>query len=180
MDYDDTPGTQPGGIVFIKKGDQYIWRFGGALVPMRIRITEPGPNGPVTSWMTLPSSFQSSDVALALQHHPIPQSRPLTEHNSLAPSPAPNRAGVQVAMPDPLGLLYIDGRLTDTRGTSRLIESPEMERGKLHVFRLRAAFKVGENLLIEEKEVVVRVGEVIPVTFDGSKAISVPLPKTGS
>ena len=26
LDYDDTPGSVPGGIVFIKRGDQRIWR----------------------------------------------------------------------------------------------------------------------------------------------------------
>ena len=171
MDYDDTPGAEPGGIVFIRKGDQRIWRFGGALFPMHLRITEPGPNGPMTSWMTLPSSGQSSAVPLALQHHPVP-----LKDQPLPGGRAPNRACVQVAMPDELGLLYIDGRLTDTRGTSRVIESPALDHGQRHVFRLRAAFKVGENLLIEEKEVSASSGEVLSVNFDGTRAVSVRLP----
>ena len=59
LDYDDTPGAVPGGIVFIKQGDQRIWRFGGALFPMHVRVSEPGPDGRITNWMTLPSSGQS-------------------------------------------------------------------------------------------------------------------------
>jgi hypothetical protein len=170
LDYDDTPGAVPGGLVFIRKGDQRIWRLGGAALPMRIRVTEPGPEGPVTTRMVLPSSGQSSAVPFALQH----QAPPFTPGN-----PALVSACVQVAIPDPIGLLYVDGRLTDTRGASRLIESPVMERGKVQVFRLRAAFKAGDNLLIEEKEVSVRAGEVAAVTFDGGGALSVPLPRGG-
>jgi hypothetical protein len=83
---------------------------------------------------------------------------------------------VRVRIPDPIGLLYVDGRLTDTRGESRLIEAPPAGKGQ--VVRLRAAFKVGDNLLIEEKEVAVRAGEVTEVSFDGTRATSVPLPRS--
>src|SRR5262245_50639411 len=72
MDYEGPPGAVPGGIVFIRKGDQRIWRFGGALFPMHVRVTEPGPDGPVTNWLTLPSSGQSAAVPLALQHQTWP------------------------------------------------------------------------------------------------------------
>jgi hypothetical protein len=166
LDYDDTPGAVPGGIVFIKQGNQRIWRIGGGILPMRVKITEPGPDGPVTTRMVLPSSGQSSFVPLALQHQIVAPSP--------APSPAPGTTGVRVQIPDPIGLLYVDGRLTDTKGESRLIESSS---GKARVFRLRAAFKVGENLLIEEKEVTVGAGQVTDVTFDGTRGTAVPLPK---
>ena len=48
----------------------------------------------------------------------------------------------------------------------------------LDVHEHRAAFQVGENLLIEEKEVVVRAGQMADVAFDGQRALSVPLPKS--
>ena len=82
-------------------------------------------------------------------------------------------------MPDPKGLLYIDGRLTDTEGTSRQVQSPPLGDGQAHAFRLRAAFKVGDNLLIEDKQVMVRSGQVADVTFAGERALSVALPRTG-
>jgi uncharacterized protein (TIGR03000 family) len=176
LDSDESPGAVPGGIVVIRQGDRHIVRFGGGLLPMKICIREPGPYGPLTERMVLPSAAQSSLVPLALQHQAIPG----TPHGQAVPlTPAPDRACVQVAIPDPIGLLYVDGRLTDTRGTTRLIESPPLERGKAHVFRLRAGFKVGDNLLIEEKEVVVRAGEPAAVTFDGARATAVPLPRSG-
>jgi uncharacterized protein (TIGR03000 family) len=174
LDYDDTPGAVPGGLVFIKQGNQRIWRFGGALLPMRVRVTEPGPDGPVTTQLVLPSSGQSPAVPLVLQHQTLPFA-PRDQAVSLPP--APDRACVQVHIPDPIGLLYIDGRLTDTAGASRQVQSPALGHDQLHVFRLRAAFKSGENLLIEEREVAVRVGQVADVTFDGSRATAVPLPR---
>jgi uncharacterized protein (TIGR03000 family) len=176
LDYDDTPGAVPGGLVFIRQNGQWIVRFGGGLLPMRIRMTEPGPDGPVTSRMILPSAAQSAALPLALQHH-----APLfTAPSEAAPhKPAPDRACVQIHIPDPSGVLYLDGKLTNTRGTTRQLESPPLEFGKTHVFKLRAGFQVGENLLIEEKEVLVRAGELSDVTFDGARAKSVPLPRSG-
>ncbi len=163
LDYDDTPGAVPGGLVFVKQGDRRVWRFGGALLPMRVRVTEPGPDGPVTTRLVLPSSGQTPLVPLALQHQELPA----------AP---PDRGCVQVRIPDPIGLLYIDGRLTDTTGTSRQVQSPVLGPGQPHAFRLRAAFRVGDNLLIEERDVVVGAGQVTEVTFDGGRATAVPLP----
>jgi len=126
--------------------------------------------------MVLPSAAQSSLVPLALQHQAVPFA-PQTQ--AVPIKPAPDRAGVQVSIPDPSGVLYLDGRLTDTRGTSRHLESPSIGPGKAYVFKLRAGFQVGENLLIEEKEVVVRAGQLTEVTFDGTRATSVPLPRSG-
>jgi hypothetical protein len=161
LDYDDTPGTYPGGLVFGRVNGQRVLRVGGALFPMHVRVTEPGPDGPVTTRMVYPSSGQSSLVPLALQHQ------------VKVPSPPPaGSCGVRVRMPDPIGLLYVDGRLTDSRGESRFVETPA------GAVRLRAAFKSGENLLIEEKEVVVRAGQVTEVVFDGARATSVALPKS--
>jgi uncharacterized protein (TIGR03000 family) len=171
LDYDDTPGAVPGGLVFGRQNGQPFVRFGGGLLPMRIRTVEPGPDGPVTTRTVLPSAAQSPLVPLALQHKAVVAAPPAM--------PAPDRAYVQVQIPDPIGLLYVDGRLTETRGTSRQIESPSLERGKVYAFKLRAAFQVGENLLIEDREVLVRAGQVADVTFDGKGAISVPLPQSG-
>jgi hypothetical protein len=166
LDYDDTPGTYPGGIVFGRVNGQRVLRVGGALFPMRVRVTEPAPDGPVTTRMVYPSSGQSSLVPLALQHQvKLP-----------SPEPLPATCGARVQIPDPIGLLYVDGRLTDTRGESRFIEAPAP--GRDQVVRLRAAFKAGENLLIEEKEVMIRAGQVTEVAFDGARATAVPLPKT--
>jgi uncharacterized protein (TIGR03000 family) len=183
LDYDDTPGAVPGGLVFGRWNGQWFWRWGGAAFPMRANVIERGPEGKVTTTTTYPSSFQSSFLPLALQHQQVPPAvldRVMPPAPApLAPeplAPAPNVAGVRVEMPDPIGLLYIDGQLSDTRGTVRQFQSTPLGPGQSHVFRLRAAFKAGDNLLIEEKEVVVGAGQVTAVTFDGKRARAVPLP----
>jgi hypothetical protein len=174
LDYDDTPGAVPGGIVFGRQNGQWFVRTGGALFPMRVRTYQPGPDGWVTTRTVLPSSFQSSLVPLTLQHQAV---IPAAPSPAAPPRPAPDRACVQVQIPDPIGVLYLDGRLTDTRGTSRLIELPALAAGQARVFKLRAGYKVGESLLVEEKEVAVQAGQVAEVSFDGTRATSVPLPQ---
>jgi len=167
LDWDDTPGATPGGLVFIKQGNQRIWRLGGGLLPMRVKVTEPGPEGPVTTRLIYPSAAQSPLLPLALQHQALPL-------------PAPGMACVRVQMPDPKGLLYVDGKLTDTDGAARQVQSPPLGDGQAHVFRLRAAFKVGDNLLIEDRQVTVQSGQLTDVTFTGERAMSVPLTGTGT
>jgi uncharacterized protein (TIGR03000 family) len=175
LDYDDTPGAVPGGLVFARVGNQRVVRFGGALLPMRVRVRESGPDGPVTSRMVYPSSEQSSLVPLALQHQIV-----LSPPSPEAPPPGADlvRACVRVQMPDPKALLYLDGRETDTAGAVRDIQSPLLARGQPHVFRLLAAYKAGDNVLMLDREVVVRAGEVAAVSFDGVAALAVPSPRT--
>ena len=63
-------------------------------------------------------------------------------------------------------------------GTVRQVQSPPLEGGKPFVFQLRAAFRVGDNLLIEDRQVTVGSGELGDVSFDGKRALSVPLPRS--
>ncbi len=142
---------------------------------MRVRVTEPGPDGPVTTRLIYPSSLQSPYVPLALQHQLPPSARP----NIIAPAETGLvPACVRVRIPNPAGLLYLDEQLTKTEGAVRELQSPPLERGKPHVFRLRAAFMAGDNLLIEDREVTVRAGESAEVSFDGKRALAVYLPMT--
>ena len=80
-------------------------------------------------------------------------------------------------IPDTYGHLYIEGELVRGRGPTRQVESPPLLPGKTYPLHLRAAFKVGDNLLIEDQQVLLH-GASIGVTFDGSKAVSVPLPRS--
>ncbi len=173
LDYDDTPGAVPGGIFFGRVNGQTIWRFGGGLLPMKVRVSEPGPDGKVTTWTTYPGSAQSSFLPLALQHQVVP---PAVLDRAMPPASTSGVPCLQVEMPDPIGLLYIDGQLSETRGMVRQFQVPALGPGQSHVFRLRAAFKVGDNLLIEEKEVTVAAGQTTTVGFDGQRAKRVALP----
>ncbi len=165
LDYDDTPGAMPGGLVFGRVNGQRFVRIGGGLFPMKIWASEPGPDGRVRTQMILPSAAQSSLVPLVLQHQAV------------LPRPTADRACILVQIPNPNGLLYVDDHLTNSRGTSRQLESPPLTAGQSHVFRLRAGYMVGDNFLIEQKTVSVRAGENATVTFDGKQAVSVYLPE---
>ena len=78
-------------------------------------------------------------------------------------------------MPDPDGLLYIEGELIRSKGISRQLQSPPIPLDRHLPLRLRTAFKVGDNLLIEDKQILLHAGESTTVIFDGRKALSVPL-----
>ena len=64
---------------------------------------------------------------------------------------------------------------TGGAGKTRVLESPPLPPGVAHPLHLRAAFAVGDRLLIQDKRVLLRAGENLAVTFDGVEAISVPL-----
>jgi uncharacterized protein (TIGR03000 family) len=85
---------------------------------------------------------------------------------------------LQIEMPDPFGIVYIDGELLPSRGTLRTLESQPLAPGKSYPLKLRAAFAVGDRLLIEEKTLMLRAGETLRVTFDGRAALAVALPAT--
>jgi uncharacterized protein (TIGR03000 family) len=146
-----------GGLIVIRQGDQVTRSLGGAFFPRQVTVTQATPEGPVVQRFTLPSNFYGLT--------PLP----MTEC-------APGL--VQVAIPDNNGIVYIEGELIRSAGTSRQFQSPPLPPGRAYPLHGRAAFKVGDNLLIEDQQVLLRAGQVTAVTFTGSRAISVPLPRT--
>lgn len=153
---DGTPASQLGGLMIIRQGNQTTVSLGGVLFPRRVKTTTATPEGPVVARFVLPSAFQS------LVRPALPESAP---------------GFLQVEIPDDDGLVYIEGELIHTKGTLRYYQSPPLPPGTPCVLHLRAAFKAGDNLLIEDKQVVIQAGENSAVQFDGSKAVSVPLPR---
>src|SRR5262249_40027798 len=126
---------------------------GGVLAPGKVKVTTLSPEGPVVSRFTFPAGSGSPAAP------PFPQALP---------------ASLYVEMPDPNGLLYIEDELIRSHGTARRLQSPPLPRGSTRTLRLRAAFKVGDRLLIEDQQVVLRAGASAVVTFDGRRAVSVP------
>jgi uncharacterized protein (TIGR03000 family) len=124
------------------------------LFPRKVRVTTVTPEGPVVARFKLPSAFRSPTRL------PLPESAP---------------ASLQVEIPDADGLLYVEGELIRGYGTVRSLQSPPMPAGTPCPLHLRAAFKVGDHLLIEDKQVFLRAGEAVGVTFDGSRADSISL-----
>jgi uncharacterized protein (TIGR03000 family) len=155
---DGTPLSGNGGLIFLRQGDQTTLSLGGVLLPRKVRVTTATPEGPVVTRFTLPSVLHSPTMPPFLGTAP---------------------AFLRVDIPDRYGLLYLDGELLRTPGAERLLQSPPLPPGQAYPVHLRAVFQVGGDLLIEDKQVLLRAGESVVVTFDGSRATSVPLPREG-
>jgi hypothetical protein len=153
---DGTPARLQGGLMIIRQGDQTTVSLGGVLFPRRVKVTTSTPEGPVVAYFTLPSFLHSPNAL------PLPEAAP---------------ALLRVEIPDRYGNLYIEGDLVRGSGPVRQLQSPPLPPGKDYPLRLRAAFQAGDFLLIEDRQVVIRARQSNVVKFDGSSAISVPLPK---
>jgi hypothetical protein len=153
---DGSPLSGNGGLIIMRRGNETTVSLGGVFLPRKVKVTTITPEGPVVTRFTMPSIVHSL-------------------HNPPFPPPAP--AYLQVGIPDPYGLLYIEDELVRTGDGSRLLQSPPLPRGCAHPLRLRAVFASGDRLLIEDKVVLLRAGESSRVTFDGSGAVAVPLPR---
>ena len=151
------PYKDLGGLIIMRHGDQTTVSLGGVLFPRKVKVTTATPEGPIVTRFVLPSAFQSPT------RPPLPEAAP---------------GFLQVEIPDDDGLIYIENELVRTKGTVRLLQSPSLPPGAPCTLHLRAAFKVGDNLLIEDKQVEIRAGENTSVKFDGARALSVALPKT--
>ena len=151
---DNTTSDNPGGFMIIRRGNQTTWSLGGAFLPRQVKVVTRTPEGTEVTKFRLPSLFRD------------PYTPPLSE---LIP------ALVRVNIPDVHGNIYIDGEMVRATGTSRKLESPGLPPGKSHPTRVRAVFAVGDEILIEDRNIVLRGGETIDVTFDGRQALRVPL-----
>lgn len=151
---DDIPASQLGGLIIIRKGNQTTVSVGGVLFPRNVRVRTATPEGPIVAHFKLPSAFQSP------MRLPLPESAP---------------ASLSVEIPDPDGLLYVEGELIHGDGTVRLLQSAPMPPGAACPLHLRAAFKVGDHFFIEDKQVLLRAGGRVEATFDGSQATAVSL-----
>ena len=158
---DGTPAKNLGGLVIVRNGDQTTISLGGILFARKVKVTTATPEGKVVTRFVLPSVFHTPE--------PLP-------YLDLAPFSRPAPAMLAIEIPDIYGLIYIEGELVRARGISRNFESPPLQPGKEYPVKLRAVFAVGDRLMIEDKAIGLRAGATIAVTFDGTRALAVPLP----
>jgi uncharacterized protein (TIGR03000 family) len=150
---DGTPVSQLGGLIIARQGNQTTISLGGILLPRKVRTKTATPDGPVITRFTLPSTFHSP-------------ARP----DWLGTAPAT----IQVDIPDAYGLIYVEGqKVASDTARRRYLESPPLAPGKDYVLQLRAAFSVGNQVIVEDRRVTVRAGQTSNVAFDGSQPIAV-------
>jgi len=159
---------------------------GGGILPRRVRETITYPaTASIDSLMTpraLPAEARTETLP---QPRPVPPpAGPADKNDEVLPPPRVVPGGpsvnatarLRIWVPDDAALIYIDDMPTATRGYARLLVTPELPAGKEFTYRIRAAFREGPDLLIEEKTVTVRAGRTTPVPFTGDDAKRVPLP----
>jgi uncharacterized protein (TIGR03000 family) len=153
---DGSPLSGNGGLIIMRQGNQTTVSLGGALLPRKVRVTTATPAGPVVTRFTLPSNFHSPTTPRWLGTAP---------------------ATLQVDIPDPDGLLYVEGQKVTTDGAlRRYLQSPPLPPGQDCLLRLTAVFGVGDRILVEDRQVLIRAGQCTAVTFDGSRAVAAPMP----
>jgi uncharacterized protein (TIGR03000 family) len=143
------------GLLIIRQGNQTTVSLGGGIFPRKVKVTTLTPEGPVVTRFTMPSMLRG------------PNDLPQTECAS---------AFLRIEIPDHYGVLYVEGVSLGSKGTSRPLESPPLQPGREYLLHLRAVYAVGDKILIEDKQVAIRAGDNLAVTFDGSRALAVPLP----
>lgn len=86
------------------------------------------------------------------------------------------RGIVEVHLPDERGLLYVNGNPTPLRGPVQTLHTEVLKAGQSQLFELRAAFRSGDDLLIEDRTIAAHAGERAFLVFDGVTAMRVKLP----
>lgn len=163
--YDGSPGAPwwefdnrfPGGLIIIGGPTQRVISVGGLFTPRKVFVREYGPDGSTTTRLTYPSAFHTPNAMLDLNY---------------------GRGMVKVCLPDAHGLLYVNGEKTPLSGPEQILTTPLLDGGQGHTYHLRAAFRQGASLMIQDRIVAVQAGQRIVVAFDGQGAVRVPLPRT--
>lgn len=161
---DGVPPKDYGGIMIIRRCGQTTFSLGGVLLPRHVKVATATPEGPVVTRFVLPSKFSGApDVPFP----PAPA--------SLAPAYS-SPAFLHVEIPDENGVLYVEGNMVRSYGMARQLQSPDLPVGATYPLKMRGVFKAGNNLLVQDKQVLLRPGESTVVKFDGTGAHVIPLP----
>jgi hypothetical protein len=150
---DGQPLKYNGGLIIVRQGNQTTVSVGGVFLPRKVRVTTDTPAGPIITRFTLPSYFHSP-----------------TTPEWLGTAPAM----IEVDIPDPEGLLVVEGQQIVTEKSSRrYLQSPPLPPGNDIALQLRACFIVGDHVVVEDRQVLMRAGQRSHVSFDGSQPVAV-------
>ena len=149
---DGQPLKYNGGLIIVRQGNQTTVSVGGVFLPRKVRVTTDTPAGPVITRFTLPSYLHSP-----------------TTPEWLGTAPAM----IQVDIPDSDGLLCIEGQQIATEKSSRrYLQSPPLPPGREYGLQLRACFILGDHVIVEDRQILIRAGQQSSVTFDGSQPVA--------
>src|SRR5262249_22310263 len=152
---DGTPLRYQGGLMIVRQGNQTFASAGGVIFPRFVRVKTRTPEGPVITRFVMPSLNRDPNAPFFTDAVP---------------------GWLTVEVPDNYTLLFVDGQLTESRGTVRQLESPPLPPDQAFTLNLRTAIRSGDKVLIEDKQVVMRSRERAVVKFDGSQTFAIPNP----
>lgn len=97
-------------------------------------------------------------------------STPDTYNYSSAYGPATNQSGsttakIEVTLPDPNAQVWVNGQATQTKGLTRMFESPPLEPGRTHKYDLKVTWNQNGQLVTKTREIQVSTGQVTRVDF---------------
>ncbi len=109
---------------------------------------------------------------------------PIGQPGVPAPEVQAASASIRVLVPDAEAKVWFDGTLTKSKGTDRLYYTPRLEPGSEYTYRIRAAWMVKGQEMIQEQVITVTPGRTTvadftrPVSDDAApRKESIQLPK---
>lgn len=106
--------------------------------------------------------------------------RPLTPHSPVPPAPPVGTGVAHLLVRVPEGAqLWVEGRPSVQTGVARFFVTPPLYTGVRYVLQLRARWQAEQGPREESKEVVVRAGDRLEVTFaadEGTPSLPTPRP----
>lgn len=85
-------------------------------------------------------------------------------------------AHIHVLLPDPNAQVWFDGSLTRQVGVDRMFHTPDLPSSGSYNYRIRAAWRVGGQDMVQERVVSVSAGQTATADFRGPTSEIIPLP----
>lgn len=100
-------------------------------------------------------------------YYDIPYATVAPRQALVAATPAipSNVAVVEVTLPEADARVWVEGVEMTNRGTTRLLESPELAPDRDYTYTIRAAWNQGDRVMGDERKVKVTTGRIVALDF---------------
>jgi uncharacterized protein (TIGR03000 family) len=71
------------------------------------------------------------------------------------------RARIQVVLPDPEAQVWLEGQKSDQTGATQLLQTPELEMGRIYGYTVKATFTKAGRQVTEERKVQILPGTAL-------------------